>query len=134
MEQQSGQSHSVIKREDPHANKILVSLFAVTTPLAVILTSEKLSTYSIKFLKEKYEDAFLLSIFVVPVMLSVCMYFSLHFLYWILNIWIINSFFAIHLLISRLKISGESKENSIKNVSVYQEWSFIAKQTIFDVT
>ena len=66
--------------------QILVSLLAVTTPLAVILTSEKLSTYSIKFLKEKYEDAFLLSIFIVPVILSVCMYFSLHLLYWILNI------------------------------------------------
>ena len=66
--------------------QILVSLLAVTTPLAVILTSEKLSTFSIKFLKEKYEDAFILSIYIVPVMLSFCMYCSLHVLYWILNI------------------------------------------------
>ena len=44
--------------------QILVSLLAVTTPLAVIVTSEKLSTYSIKFLKEKYEDAFILSIYI----------------------------------------------------------------------
>ena len=66
--------------------QILVSLLAVTTPLAVIVTSEKLSTYSIKFLKEKYEDAFILSIYIVPVMLSFCMYCSLHVLYGILNI------------------------------------------------
>ena len=66
--------------------QVLLAILAVTTPFAVILSSEKLSTYSIKFVKEKYEDAFILSIYVVPVILSFCMYLLLHILYLILNI------------------------------------------------
>ena len=42
----------------------LATFLSVTTPLAVILRSEKLSTYSTKYVKEKYEDAFILSIYV----------------------------------------------------------------------
>ena len=64
----------------------LATFLSVTTPLAVILKSEKLSTYSTKFVKEKYEDAFILSIYVVPVILSFGMYCFLYVLYWILNI------------------------------------------------
>ena len=69
--------------------QILATFLSVTTPLAVILRSEKLSAYSVKYIKEKYEEAFILSIFVVPVILSLCMYCFLYILYWILNIWII---------------------------------------------
>ena len=75
---------------NPHTRwaviQTLATFLSVTTPLAVILRSEKLSTYSTKYVKEKYEDAYILSIYVVPVMLSFCMYSFLYVLYWILNI------------------------------------------------
>ena len=66
--------------------QILISILGVTTPIIGILRSEKLSTYSVKFLKERFEDAFIFSIFSVPMLLSFCMYCSLNFVYWIYDV------------------------------------------------
>ena len=66
--------------------QILISILGVTTPIIGILRSEKLSTYSVKFLKERYEDAFIFSIFSMPLLLSFCMYCSLNFMYWIYDV------------------------------------------------
>ena len=66
--------------------QILISILGLTTPIIGIMRSEKLATYSFKFLKERYEDAFIFSIFSVPILLSLCMYCSLSFLYWIYDV------------------------------------------------
>ena len=66
--------------------QILMSILGVTTPIIGIVRSEKLSTYSFKFLKERYEDTFAFSIFSVPMLLTFCMYCSLHLMYWIFDV------------------------------------------------
>ena len=66
--------------------QLLISILGVTTPLAIILRSDKLSTYASRFIKDKYDDAFIRSIFVVPVFLSFFMYLCLYSVYCIFNV------------------------------------------------
>ena len=66
--------------------ELLLSILAITTPSIVILRSEKLSTYFLKFLKERYDDLFIRSILVTPLFLSFIMFCSLYVVYWILGI------------------------------------------------
>ena len=61
--------------------ELLLSIFGVTTPAAVILSSKKVTTHSLKFFKDKYDQAFILSIYLIPTLLSVCTYGSLYAIY-----------------------------------------------------
>ena len=61
--------------------ELLMSIFGVTTPTAVILSSKKVRTYSLKFFKDKYDQAFMMSIYVIPPLLSVSTYGSLYIMY-----------------------------------------------------
>ena len=61
--------------------QLLISVVGLTTPLVAIVRSKKLSSYSIKYLKEKYDNAYLYYIYVIPILLAMLMYLSLIVLY-----------------------------------------------------
>ena len=63
--------------------ELLMSLFGITTPASVIFGSEKIKSYSLKFIKESYDKIFLLNIYVTPVFLSMLIYGSLNVIYWL---------------------------------------------------
>ena len=63
--------------------ELLMSLFGITTPATAIFGSEKIKSYSLKFIKESYEKIFLLNIYVTPVFLSMLIYGSLNVIYWL---------------------------------------------------
>lgn len=61
--------------------QLLISVLGLTTPLIAIVRSKKLSSYSIKYLKEKYDNAYLYYMYVIPFLLATFMYLSLMTLY-----------------------------------------------------
>ena len=61
--------------------QLLISVVGLTTPLIAIVRSKKLSSYSIKYLKEIYDNAYLYYIYVIPFLLATFMYLSLIGLY-----------------------------------------------------
>ena len=56
------------------------SLMLIVVPVLLIFRSDQLKSHSIRFLKNKYDNAFLLSIYLVPMFLfisvNVCIFFS----------------------------------------------------------
>ena len=61
--------------------QLIHSLTLIVVPILLISRSDQLKSHSIRFLKNKYDNAFLLSIYLVPVclfiLINVCIFFSI---------------------------------------------------------
>ena len=66
--------------------ELLMTITCITIPMMVILKSEKLRTYSVRFQKDMFENVFIMNIIVTPALLSICINCSLYAIYWFLDI------------------------------------------------
>ena len=61
--------------------ELLMSVLGISTPATAIFRSEKVKSYALKFLKEKYESAFLMNMYYIPTSVTILIYGSLSFIY-----------------------------------------------------
>ena len=56
-------------------------ILQIATPAIIILRNEQLKTYFYNFIKNKFDEMFIMQIYFTPIILSVCMYCTLHLIY-----------------------------------------------------
>ena len=61
--------------------QIFLSLIKIFAPYALINKSEQLERHSIRYLKNLYDDIFMLNIYFIPIFLSIVMYLSLFIMF-----------------------------------------------------
>ena len=61
--------------------QILMSIMGLSTPVIAILRSDKLFSYSIRYIRDSYYNAYLYYMYIVPMLLSIFMYLSLYVVY-----------------------------------------------------
>ena len=66
--------------------ELLMTIMCVTTPMMIIMKSEKLRAYSLRLKKDMFENAFIMNIFLTPALLSICINSSLYAIYWCLDV------------------------------------------------
>lgn len=81
--------------------QILITAGEIIISFAIILKSEQLKSHSIRFIKNKVDDAFLMSIILVPALLSGLIYGLLSIIYTLIVLWK-NCWMNLSLLINRL--------------------------------
>ena len=65
---------------------LVISIFYAITPAIVIYRVDELKSHAYNVLKNKLDEAFLLSIYVTPAIITVIMYFTLYVIYQVLEI------------------------------------------------
>ena len=65
---------------------VVVSLLYIIAPALVIYRVDQVRSHAVKFLQNKWEDAFYLKIYITPVVITVIMYPSLFIMYQLLDI------------------------------------------------
>jgi hypothetical protein len=65
---------------------LVLSIVFTITPALVIYREDQLKSYATRLLKNKMEEAFLLSIYVTPAMVTVIMNFTLYIIYELLDV------------------------------------------------
>ena len=66
--------------------QILMSIMGLSTPVIAILRSDKLLSYSIRYIRDVYYNAYLYYMYAIPLLLSIFMYLSLYVVYQSLGI------------------------------------------------
>ena len=66
--------------------QILMSIMGLSTPVIAIVRSDKLLSYSIRYIKDMYYNAYLYYMYAIPLFLSIFMYLSLYLVYQFLSI------------------------------------------------
>ena len=64
---------------------LILSIVTIITPAWLIYREEKVKSYASRILKNKMEEAFLLSIYITPAMVTIIMYGTLYIIYELLD-------------------------------------------------
>ena len=70
--------HIYDKRTRIKIYQIFLSLIKIFAPYVLINKSEQLKRHSIRYLKNLYDDIFMMNIYLIPIFLSIVMYSSLY--------------------------------------------------------
>ena len=66
--------------------QILMSIMGLSTPVIAILRSDKLLSYSNRYIRDMYYNAYLYYMYAIPLLLSIFMYLSLYVVYQFLGV------------------------------------------------